>query len=168
MISWFCHLVMFKFTNSSRRHQLNRDKCSKAVSEDFCGDRHPVVVEAEGQPSSEAVAATLAACWGVSQAVQTFDGSSCVRNLDCSSALSIHIFWVCLATVLSFLWLLLVLFVIKHFTRYTLCCRTHLTTLSHLLAVGGVTTVRWSELWHVNSLQSLCWEIGDKSSSWNK
>jgi len=33
----------------------------------------------------------------------------------------------------------LVLFVIKHFTKYTLCCRTHLTTLSHLLAVGGVT-----------------------------
>jgi len=32
-----------------------------------------------------------------------------------------------------------VLFVIKHFTKYTLCCRTHLTTLSHLLAVGGVT-----------------------------
>ena len=31
------------------------------------------------------------------------------------------------------------LFVIKHFTKYTLCCRTHLTTLSHLLAVGGVT-----------------------------
>jgi len=33
----------------------------------------------------------------------------------------------------------LVLFVIKYFTKYTLCCRTHLTTLSHLLAVGGVT-----------------------------
>jgi len=32
-----------------------------------------------------------------------------------------------------------VLFVIKHFTKYTLCCRTHLTTLSHLLAVRGVT-----------------------------
>jgi len=32
-----------------------------------------------------------------------------------------------------------VLFVIKHFTKYTFCCRTHLTTLSHLLAVGGVT-----------------------------
>ena len=32
------------------------------------------------------------------------------------------------------------LFVIKHFTKYTLCCRTHLTTLSHLLAVGGVTS----------------------------
>jgi len=32
-----------------------------------------------------------------------------------------------------------VLFVIKYFTKYTLCCRTHLTTLSHLLAVGGVT-----------------------------
>ena len=31
------------------------------------------------------------------------------------------------------------LFVIKHFTKYTLCCHTHLTTLSHLLAVGGVT-----------------------------
>ena len=35
----------------------------------------------------------------------------------------------------------LVLFVIKHFTKYTLCCRTHLTTLSHLLAVGGVTNI---------------------------
>ena len=36
------------------------------------------------------------------------------------------------------------LFVIKHFTKYTLCCRTHLTTLSHLLAVGGVThSVYW-------------------------
>jgi len=34
-----------------------------------------------------------------------------------------------------------VLFVIKHFTKYTLCCRTHLTTLSHLLAVGGVTFI---------------------------
>ena len=33
----------------------------------------------------------------------------------------------------------LVLFVIKYFTKYTLCCRTQLTTLSHLLAVGGVT-----------------------------
>jgi len=35
----------------------------------------------------------------------------------------------------------LVLFVIKHFTKYTLCfhTHTHLTTLSQLLAVGGVT-----------------------------
>jgi len=32
-----------------------------------------------------------------------------------------------------------VLFVIKHFTKYTLCFHTHLTTLSQLLAVGGVT-----------------------------
>ena len=32
------------------------------LSEDFCEDRHPVVVDAEGQPSSEAVAATLAEC----------------------------------------------------------------------------------------------------------
>jgi len=31
-----------------------------------------------------------------------------------------------------------------------------------------LVTVQWSELWHVNSLQSLCWEIGDKSRSWNK
>ena len=51
-----------------------------------------MVVDAEGQPSSEAVAATLAACGGVSQAVQTFGGSSCVWDLDYSSALSIHIF----------------------------------------------------------------------------
>jgi len=28
-----------------------------------------------------------------------------------------------------------------------------------------LVTVQWSELWHVNSLQSLCWEIGDKSRS---
>jgi len=58
-----------------------------------------VVADAEGQLSSEAVAATLAACWGVSQAVQTFDGSSCVRSLDCSSSLCIRVFWVCLATL---------------------------------------------------------------------
>ena len=51
-----------------------------------------MVVDPEGQPSSEAVAATLAACRGVSQAVQTFDGSSCVRSLDCSSSLSIPVF----------------------------------------------------------------------------
>jgi len=38
-----------------------------------------------------------------------------------------------------------VLFVIKHFTKYTLCCRTHLTTLSHLLAVGGVTYMSFPE-----------------------
>ena len=38
------------------------------------------------------------------------------------------------------------------------------TTLGH----GCLVTVQWSELWHVNSLQSLCWEIGDKSRSWNK
>ena len=31
-------------------------------SQDFCEDRHPVVVDPEGRPSSEAVAATLAAC----------------------------------------------------------------------------------------------------------
>ena len=31
-----------------------------------------------------------------------------------------------------------------------------------------LVTLQWSELWHVNSLQSLCWEIGDKSRSWNK
>jgi len=30
-----------------------------------------------------------------------------------------------------------------------------------------LVTVQWSELWHVNSLQTLCWEIGDKSRSWN-
>ena len=38
------------------------------------------------------------------------------------------------------------LFVIKHFTKYTLCCRTHLTTLSHLLAVGGVTCILEEEV----------------------
>ena len=37
------------------------------------------------------------------------------------------------------------LFVIKYFTKYTLCCRTHLTTLSHLLAVGGVTVPAWDQ-----------------------
>jgi len=37
------------------------------------------------------------------------------------------------------------------------------TTLGH----GCLVTVQWSELWHVNSLQSLCWEIGDKCRSWN-
>ena len=42
----------------------------------------------------------------------------------------------------------LVLFVIKYFTKYTLCCRTHLTTLSHLLAVGGVTREIWQPQLH--------------------
>jgi len=31
-----------------------------------------------------------------------------------------------------------------------------------------LVTVQWSESWHVNSLQTLCWEIGDTSRSWNK
>ena len=30
-----------------------------------------------------------------------------------------------------------------------------------------LVTLQWSELWHVNSLQSPCWEIGNKSRSWN-
>ena len=34
-----------------------------------------------------------------------------------------------------------VLSVIKYFTKYTLCCRTYLTTLSHLLAVGERETM---------------------------
>ena len=31
-----------------------------------------------------------------------------------------------------------------------------------------LVTVQWSELWHVNSLQSLCWDIGDNCRLWNK
>ena len=31
-----------------------------------------------------------------------------------------------------------------------------------------VATLQWSALWDVNSLQTLCWDIGDKSRSWNK
>jgi len=45
-----------------------------------------------------------------------------------------------------------VLFVIKYFTKYTLCCRTHLTTLSHLLAVGGVTEI-CREIWFADSFR---------------
>jgi len=29
-----------------------------------------------------------------------------------------------------------------------------------------LVAVQWSEFWHVNSFQPLCWEIGDKSRSW--
>ena len=31
-----------------------------------------------------------------------------------------------------------------------------------------LVTLQWSELWDVISLQTLCWEIADKSRSWNK
>jgi len=36
------------------------------------------------------------------------------------------------------------------------------TQLQYIEELSRLVTLQWSELWHVNSLQSLCWEIGDK------
>ena len=47
------------------------------------------------------------------------------------------------------------------------CCYRCAVTLRRA-SKPHLVTVQWSELWHVNWLQSLCWEIGDKSRSWNK
>ena len=64
-------------------------------------------------------------------------------DLDYSSALSIHIFLSVLATVLSFSLTAFSVICNKTFYKvYTLLSHTHLTTLSQLLAVGGVTVVK--------------------------
>jgi len=77
--------------------------------------------------------------------------------------------WYCKSRQRSFVRFLVLCFSADHrkLLRVSLyCCSRCAVTLQRASKLN--CDHAWSELWHVNSLQTLCWEIGDKSRSWNK